>query len=310
MTDPEQAPAAIAIADLLDRDLALLDQVEGLLLAASGAGETVRPVAVAHETGLGRETAANLFRQLSRVNAVTRSKRDRHVAESDYHPRSDDVRSVLGTARTAVAVLEADEERTPPSTTAQPLVTFPDDPEFDGVSPGALGFDQLFSALASAVKQTSDQIVLLAPFFEGEGFSRLHGVLINALDRGVDLTIVTRYLGDLSSHNRSVLTKFAELVRAEGPASGSFRTVDYTVWDDHVSPDDRRQDGATPAFTLHAKLMAFDDAAVYVGSANVTDYGFDRYLEVGVLLEGPPVSAYTDLCAFLLDSDAATEVRL
>lgn len=310
MTDPAHAPSAVAIADLLDHDLALLDQIEGLLLTASGAGETITPASVAQQTGLGRETAANLFRQLARAGAVERLRHDRHIAESDYQPESDTVRGVLGTARTAVTILEADRERRPPPTTAEPLVTFPDDPEFDDVSPGALGFDQLFSTLASAVKRTSDRIVLVAPFFEGGGFSRLHGVLIDALDRRVDLTIVTRYLGDQSSHNRSVLTEFADLVRAEGPASGSFRTIDYTVWDDHVPPDDRRQDGATPAFTLHAKLMTFDDEAVYVGSANVTDYGFDRYLELGVLLEGPPVSAYTDLCAFLLDSDAAVEVRL
>jgi putative cardiolipin synthase len=189
-------------------------------------------------------------------------------------------------------------------------VTFPDDPAFADVLPGTLGFDQLFSALASAAKQSSDQIVLVVPFFEGGGFERLHDILIEALERGVDLTIVTRYLADRSSHNRHVLADFADRVRDEGPFPGTFSAVDYTVWDDGIPPAERTQDGATPAFTLHAKLMTFDDHTVYVGSANVTDYGFDRYLELGVLLRGPPVSAYTELCRFLLTSAAATEVRL
>jgi putative cardiolipin synthase len=86
--------------------------------------------------------------------------------------------------------------------------------------------------------------------------------------------------------------------------------VDYTVWGDDVPASERHQDGSNPAFTLHAKVMSFDSRSVYVGSANVTDYGFGRYLELGVLLHGPPVRQFSSLCEFLLDSSAVTPVRL
>lgn len=88
------------------------------------------------------------------------------------------------------------------------------------------------------------------------------------------------------------------------------KTVDYTVWADDVPAHDRNQNGENPAFTLHAKVMVFDRESAYVGSANVTDYGFGRYLELGVLLGGPPVKQVAELCDFLLGSDAATTVSL
>jgi putative cardiolipin synthase len=304
------ASQAVAIADILDRDMAHVDRIEGLLLVASGSGETITPVTVAQETGLGREAAANLFRQLETADAVARTSYGRHIAESQYSAQSETVRRLFDLVRDAVRLIEADRNRQPPPTEAEPLVTFPEDPAFADITPSAFGMNQLLSALASEIKDTTDDIVLVAPFFEGAGFNRLYDVLGDALERGVDLTVVTRYLADESSHNREVLKEFIDYLAAERDATGNIRTVDYTVWDEEVPAGERRQDGARPAFTLHAKVMLFDGDTAYVGSANVTDYGFDRYLEVGVLLRGPPASKYCDLCEFLLDSDGATQVDL
>jgi len=190
-----------------------------------------------------------------------------------------------------------------------PLVTLPDDPAFSDTTAASFGMDGLLSTLASQVKRCEREIVLLSPFFEGEGFGRLADVLLDALERGVDVTIVTRYLSDSDSHNYAVITSFTDQAVERG-VSSNLSLVGYTVWDDDTPVGKRTQDGENPRFTLHAKVMLFDSRAAYVGSANVTDYGFDRYLELGVLLEGAKVSSFRELCRFLLDSDGAVPVSV
>jgi len=306
----KHASQAVAISDIVDRNTAIIDRIEGLLLVASGSEEAITPVTVAQETELGREAAANLFRQLETANAVVRTSYGRHIAESQYSPQSEAVREVFDLVRAAIQLIKADRERQPQPTEAELLVTFPEDPAFADITPSAFGMNQLLSALASEIKSASEKIVVIAPFFEGAGFNRLYDVLGDAVERGVDVTIVTRYLTDEISHNREVLTEFINYLGTECNATGTIRTVDYTVWGEEVPASDRCQDGAKPAFTLHAKVMLFDDETAYVGSANVTDYGFDRYLELGVLLRGPPATQYRELCDFLLNSQKSTDISL
>ncbi|EMA41062.1 hypothetical protein C447_02657 [Halococcus hamelinensis 100A6] len=169
--------------------------------------------------------------------------------------------------------------------------------------------DGLLSTLASQIKRCDNEIVLLSPFFEGGGFGRLIDVLLDALERGVELTIVTRYLSDTDSYNYHVIQSFMERVAEQGVTS-RVSLVDYTIWDDSTPIEERTQDGEHPRFTLHAKVMLFDSQAAYVGSANVTDYGFNRYLELGVLLEGAKVEPFRKLCTFLLDSAGAVHVDI
>ncbi|MCF2206945.1 hypothetical protein KI372_03385 [Halobacterium salinarum] len=164
--------------------------------------------------------------------------------------------------------------------------------------------DGLLSTLASQIKRCDSEIILLSPFFEGEGFGRLADVLLDALERGIELTIVTRYLSDTESHNYHVIQSFMDRVAEQGVAS-RVSLVDYTVWDDSTPMEERTQDGENPQFTLHAKVMLFDSRAAYIGSANVTDYGFNRYLELGVLLEGAKVTPFREFCTCLLDSASA-----
>ncbi|WP_248516310.1 phospholipase D-like domain-containing protein [Salinarchaeum laminariae] len=309
MTD-DRMSAAISLAGILEYDLDRADQIEGVLLAAGGRDETVSPVALAHQTDLFRESAGNLFRQLLSADAVKRTTFDGQIIESEFRITTDKVRSLFQTTREAIRSIDAYRERQPPDTVAEPLITFPNDPAFAGHTPADTGMNHLVSALASEIKDASESVVIVAPFFEGTGLDRLGDVLENAVERGVDLTIITRYLTDPKSHNRAVIGDLVDSLRKQTRSGGQVRTIDYTVWADDVPADQRRQDGAKPVFTLHAKLMVFDGSAAYIGSANMTDYGFDRYLELGVLLRGPPVDSYQDLCEFLLKSDAANRVRL
>ncbi|MDQ2074781.1 phospholipase D-like domain-containing protein [Haloarcula sp. H-GB4] len=299
---------ALAIADIAEHDLSILDEVEGHLLVAAGRSESISPAAVGRETSLSRNAASDLFRQLNRTDAIHRDSHATPVVESDYTVNPTALRESLAAARTAIQVVASYRDRQP-ATDAKPLVTFPDDPSFTDITPAAFGMDGLMSTLASEVKQSEQRICLLSPFFERGGFDRLADVLLNALDRDVEVTIVTRYLQDTDSHNYAVISDFVQRARERGLAS-DLTTVDYTVWDDDVPAADRRQDGENPKFTLHAKVMSFDTRAVYVGSANMTDYGFGRYLELGVLLGRKETRQFVDLCDFLLESDAATAVRL
>ncbi len=309
MSDSDITPAlALAIADLTDHDQLLLDEIQGHFLVAGGRSQQLTPAAIARKTTLSREAASDLFRQLERVDAVDRDSFASPVVESQYHVDSTLIPAVFDAARESISVVEAYRAREP-QTEVIPLVTFPEDPSFEATTPAAFGMDGLMSTLASEIKQSSDEIRLLAPFFERGGFDRLANVLFDALDRGVELTVVTRYLQDKSSYNYEVIQNFVAQARARG-VGGLVNTVDYTMWEDDVPASGRRQDGDNPAFTLHAKVMMFDNRAVYVGSANVTDYGFGRYLELGVLLRGTQVSSFVDLSEYLLESDAATPVDL
>ncbi|WP_152416128.1 phospholipase D-like domain-containing protein [Halococcus hamelinensis] len=298
----------LAIADIADQDETLLDELEGLLLVAAGRGNRLSPAAVARDTKLSREATTDLFRQFLQCNVIQRESYETDLVESRFSIDAARTRRVLECARESIRILAAHQERVP-TTTATPLVTFPDDPAFRGTTTASFGMDGLLSTLASQIKRCDNEIVLLSPFFEGGGFGRLIDVLLDALERGVELTIVTRYLSDTDSYNYHVIQSFMERVAEQGVTS-RVSLVDYTIWDDSTPIEERTQDGEHPRFTLHAKVMLFDSQAAYVGSANVTDYGFNRYLELGVLLEGAKVEPFRKLCTFLLDSAGAVHVDI
>ena len=299
---------ALALAELLKYDAQLLDELEGNLLVAAGRSESIVPSNLVRTTELNRERARDVFRQLEETEALQRTSYDEPVVASPYEVDAAATRELFETVRMSVEAVRTYQERNP-RTDVTPLATFPDDPAFDEQTPASFGMHGLMSMLVSQVKRCEDEIVILSPFFEDSGFERLSRVLLDALERGVEVTIVTRYLEDCGSHNHNVIKSFLQQARDKGVHS-TVRAVDYTIWDDDVPVKERCQNGANPAFTLHAKVMVFDRQAVYVGSANVTDYGFDHYLELGTLFEGPVVEYYADLCAYLLTSGGTTVVEL
>lgn len=299
---------ALAIADIIEHELTVVDEVEGHLLVAAGRTQNITPAALGHETVLSRDAASDLFRQLEQTRAIRRESHDGSVAKSDYTVDSDPLRESFDATRRAIEIISSYRKREP-ATEVTPLVTFPDDPSFANTMPAAFGMDGLMSTLASEIKGSNNQIYMLSPFFEHSGFDRLAGVLLDALERGVNITIVTRYLQDADSHNYSVVGDFVRRARGRD-VDDDLTTIDYTVWDPDTPRGDRHQDGQNPAFTLHAKVMSFDRRSVYVGSANVTDYGFSRYLELGVLLGRSEASQFVRLCEFLIESNGATPVSL
>ena len=309
-TPSETTWPPLAIAELVDHDEQLLSQLEGLLVLLSGRDELAKPTEVASDTDLSVSTVTDVFRQLSQTDTIERESFEKTVADSSYRIDIEACRQIFETARYAARSINAYRDRQPPATEATPLVTFPADPAFENVSPGSFGMSWLMPALSRQIKQADESVTLLVPFFEADGFSHLKEVLLAAMERGVEVTVVSRYLTDSDSYNHAVLESFARSARERSVDTSLLTLVDYTQWDSGTPPEERRQDGAIPAFTLHAKVMLFDSAAVYIGSANVTDYGFEHYLETGVLIEGPPVDEFDELVSFLLNSDAATSVSL
>lgn len=302
--------SAISIAEITGEDAVLLDQLEGQLLLAGGREAEITPAELATAVDLDRSKVLDVVRQLRRTDAVERIGMGDSEARSNYRIDPVEVRRVLEEARRVLEIVDRLDDRAPPASTVQPLVTFPEDPAFEGVSPYDFEMKWLMPSLTSAIKRTTDSITIVTPFFDETGFGTLQGVLIEALRRDVGITIITRYLTDRDSYNRYVLSGFASAIDEAEVDPSNLTLLDYTVWEGDVPAEERTQDGATPAFTLHAKLMLFDEREAYIGSANVTDYGFDRYLELGVLLSGPPVPDLADLVQFLITSDAASEVDL
>lgn len=300
----------LSIAEYVDRDEKLLSQLEGLLVLSGGRDELVTPTEIARKTDISVSAVTDVFRQLSQTDAIERESFKTSVGDSSYRVNVEACRQIFETARYAARSVSAYRARQPAKTKATPLVTFPADPAFKNVSPTTFGMSWLMPALTREIKQASGSVSLLAPFFEIDGFSHLSEVLLSAMERGVEVTIVSRYLTDAESYNYAVLESFAKEALERGVNMSLLTFVDYTRWSSETPQEKRRQDGAIPAFTLHAKVILFDTDAAYVGSANVTDYGFEHYLETGVLLEGPPVEGFVDLVSYLLNSDAATVVSL
>ncbi len=51
---------------------------------------------------------------------------------------------------------------------------------------------------------------------------------------------------------------------------------------------------------LHAKLICVDEAVVYIGSANLTDHGWHRNVELGVTLSGGGAIPLIRFCSGLV----------
>lgn len=298
MTGEPPVDVALSLCELTDR----FDAIEGALLSASSRNQTVTTASLASTSGLSEQVCVDILRQLRRADAVE----PLHAGQGQYRIDSEVLRECFTVARQTAAAIEQYEARRPERTEITPLVTLPDDPSFDSATPETFEMDWLMPALLRMIKNATDEIVILSPFFEQDGFERLQESMFSALDESVEITIITRYLQDPDSHNRSVVQRFSDTCRDRGIPVENLRFVDYTKWDDSVPVTQQVQDGENPAFTLHAKIVLADREEAYLGSANVTDYGFERYLELGVKLEGPTVQSYAGLVDFMLDSEAAT----
>jgi len=305
MLSTEEIDTALALAELVDEQSETVRAIQGYLLQTGIDHEEITPRTLAEEVSVTPTTARDILRQLESSGAVEKGSAPPDPLEAKYTCKPEPLASLCETTVGTIRVIAEDKKRRKQPTTVQPLVTLPADPSFDSVMPHDLGFKWLMPELSAAISQADDQIQILMPFFETDGFEQLEPALISALDRGVSVTIIARYLSDKQSHNYSVLSNFVDRCRDSGTPLSRLELIDYTAW---RGGDETGQDGDQPSFTLHAKIMLFDSDSAYIGSANVTDYGFERYLEAGVLLNGPAVTSFHDLVLRLQESPAATKI--
>lgn len=137
------------------------------------------------------------------------------------------------------------------------------------------------------------RVDLLLPYLDDTGIREIATALGSALDRDVTVRLVVRNgRGSWDANVRGLreLTRHVE-------------TDLLTRNLDLFEVSDRESDGTESG--LHAKVVAVDGHAAYVGSANLTRNGLRENIEVGVLLEGSSVSALHQHVTQLIHRDIA-----
>lgn len=210
------------------------------------------------------------------------------------HIDSPDCLELLIATRTAHQVIKQLREDTE-SVNVEFVCTLPEhDPSFEYLDPVDFDMQQITTRLLSLCRNASEELVLTSPFLEIEGMEWLLPGLEGALERGVDLTLVSRELRSNQPNHAAV----QELFNIAAGQPGQLEVYDYY----EPGPDNQY-----PKYTLHSKLLIADRSAAYVGSANFTKYGFAENLEVGVVVEAPAVKA---LCSVVANLVANSGVRV
>lgn len=236
-------------------------------------------------------TLATAFIEFVQSRGYATLSPDGNSVEIDY----DACIELLTKTRKARRLLDHVEE-TSETANAEFVCTLPtNDPSFGPVDPVDFGMQQITTRLLSLCRDATDEIVLTSPFLEVDGMGWLLPGLEGALERGVDLTLVSRQLRPGQPNHDAVQELFSI-------ASGTPGTLE--VYDYYKS----RRDSSHPEYTLHSKLLVVDQSTAYIGSANFTKYGFAENLEVGVVVEATGVASLIDLVAHLI-TESGVRVR-
>ena len=121
-------------------------------------------------------------------------------------------------------------------------------------------------AILEVIKETRGRLLMTSPFLQEHCIASLMETLVEALGRGVKITVLTHEAENLASSQSVAL----EDLRREAERLGKSLSV-YTA--------------VTPAGSmLHAKLVLADGRRMILGSANLTGPGLEQNMEAGVVL--------------------------
>lgn len=126
--------------------------------------------------------------------------------------------------------------------------------------------DSYVRAAQEVVNSANQTLTIVSPYLEPKGMGLLHEGLVNALHRGVAVTIYTHDAEDLSSLASASLQA---LCSDSVGLPGSVKVLTAT---------------SVPQVLLHLKAFVGDGSRAILGSANVTGKGFGSNLEAGVVL--------------------------
>jgi phosphatidylserine/phosphatidylglycerophosphate/cardiolipin synthase-like enzyme len=127
------------------------------------------------------------------------------------------------------------------------------------------------------VRSARHTIIIVTPAFDEIAAANLKGALYGAYQAHVNLTLVYGSLGNqekIESGLRVITSCFPSAVLLPWPVAHGF---------------------------LHAKVICVDNSIAYLGSANLTDYGWQKNVELGVTLRGLAARTVARFCAGLIE---------
>lgn len=127
------------------------------------------------------------------------------------------------------------------------------------------------------IRTAKGSIVIVAPSIDAAAVMNLHDALAAAYSDNVRLTVLYGALGKIERIRSAI-----SIIRESCPRS------ELLEWP------------STKGF-LHAKAICVDNGIVYIGSANLTEFGWEKNVEIGMTLSGPVADPIIRYCQGLVE---------
>ncbi|MFW6026750.1 MAG: phospholipase D-like domain-containing protein, partial [Candidatus Woesearchaeota archaeon] len=157
----------------------------------------------------------------------------------------------------------------------------------------------ILSGFKKMISETENELIILNPFFDSVAVSELKNKLVAAVNKGVIIKIITRYLSGKNNTNLQVLKPIITDV-LECNKKSNLNLYQYQ------SENKNNED----LIDFHAKMIICDiDKKAYIGSANLTGYGLTKRLELGVNITGKDVKILYDLIIYLIKKKYIKQIQ-
>jgi phosphatidylserine/phosphatidylglycerophosphate/cardiolipin synthase-like enzyme len=293
-----QTEAVLTLARLPGITFDLLDLLYDAMTSVSNRNGliSVQDVYTVTDGRLHMKYLQTFFFALTQAGVLINHKRDRRWYDFDqYQIEPEQLREIMHDACVALHVLKKIQLEQGQQRPAQLIATLPDSLSLDADIRHSI--PSLAASLHRLITEAKSEIFILNPFFEQVGFNRLESALLAAAKHGVTITIITQLLKNPTAINHRVIRRLAERAKEDSLIS-CFSFYEYQQID---------VDYATMA--SHAKVLLADNEIAYIGSANLTEYGMSRMVEVGIILEGRPVQQLRQIFQALLSANQTEEVK-
>lgn len=142
-----------------------------------------------------------------------------------------------------------------------------------GIWPGSL-----ISCIHDILNAAQEQICIVSPYWSPIGVETLLRNLRRNRFDGVDIVVVAQPRPAYRIEVAHAIERFRDQMLYRGAGVSVFSV-----------------DGSSDQHPLmHAKIVTQDHERAYVGSANISENGIDNNVEVGVVIEGPPVRSLVE----------------
>ena len=136
-------------------------------------------------------------------------------------------------------------------------------------------FEQLYPELCSLISNAKESILILNPFFDSVGVERISPYLKAAIGKGIDVKIIT------GRHSNA---------DEEGPLHDLISQIKNSK-NQKIEVRNFYGTQGSVTYSIHAKLMIFDQKRAYLGSANLTQRSLSANIEMGVIISDSKIKA-------------------